>query len=80
MSFEQWIGNRHGYCDAHEEGERGDEDGGGGSDHVDLGRRVSVGLETFRNIQVSSISVCKSLGLKAWVQSRLTEDARFGSA
>ena len=47
MSFEQWIGNRHGYCDAHEEGERGDEGGGGGSDHVDVGIVVSVGLEMF---------------------------------
>ena len=65
MSFEQWIGNRHGYCDAHEEGESGDEGSGGGSDHVDVGILVLVGLETFQNIQVSLNVVCKSLGLKA---------------
>ena len=47
MSFEHFISNRHGYCDADEEGERGDEGGGGGSDHVDVGIVVSAGLEMF---------------------------------
>ena len=53
MNLWQWIGNRHGYCHAHEEGECGDEGGGGGSDHVDVGIVVSVGLEKVRNSRKS---------------------------
>lgn len=71
MNFEQWISNRHGYCDAHEKGERGDEGGGGGSDHVDVGIMVSVDVETFRNTQVLWILVCKSLSFKSWVLNLL---------
>ena len=67
MNFEQWIGNRHGYRDAHEKGERGHEGGGSGSNHVDVVILISVGLETFRNTRVFLILVCKSLSLKAWV-------------
>lgn len=50
MNFGQWIGNRHGYCDAHEEGERSNEGGDGGVDHVDVGIIVTGGSKTFWNI------------------------------
>ena len=64
MNFGQWIGNRHGYCQAHEESQRGDKGGGGGSDHVDVGIVVLLGLEKVRSTQVSLMLVCKSLDLK----------------
>ena len=67
MNFGQWIGNRHRYRDAHEEGERGDEGEGGGSNHVDVVILISVSLETLRNTRVLLILMCKSLSLKAWV-------------
>ena len=67
MNFGQWIGNRHRYRDAHEEGERGDEGEGGGSNHVDVVILISVSLETLRNTRVLLILMCKSLSSKAWV-------------
>ena len=74
MDSGQGIGNRHGYCDAHEESKRGDEEEGGGSDHVDVAMLVLVGLKAFGNTRVLLILVCKSLSLKAWVLNLVRGD------